>query len=61
MNDVTDIHRGFVELEDGKMMKFRMQCQDLLLLEPGQTLAPDNADAETSVVLEESEGESKGD
>jgi hypothetical protein len=59
MNDVTDIHPGFVELEDGNMMKFRMQCQDHLLLEPGQTLASDNADAETSVVIEESESGNK--
>jgi hypothetical protein len=59
MNDVTDIHPGVDELKNGNMMKFRMQCQDHLLLEPGETLAPDNADAETSVVFEKLESGSK--
>jgi len=59
MNDVTDIHPRFVELKDGNMMKFRMQCQDHLLLEPGKILAPDNADAEMSVGFVKSESGSK--
>lgn len=29
MNDVTDIHPGFVELKDGNMMKFRMQAKTI--------------------------------